>query len=212
MSNYTYFDAPIGAADERAEPKLWPGHWVDATGYATRYEIRKGVWHFHTGADLNMNHPHFNADRHAPFYAAGDGEVIFAGLLKVWGKVIVIKHFNALEYPIWTRYAHGDTILVKAGQPVKRGDLIGTVGNAENTQADHLHFDMARINLGDKPWDWPGTDLARVKANYIDPLLAIRKYRAPVKPPPVAPTGPVRNNDAKIERIERGDWPDWRWA
>jgi len=172
------FDAPVGTPEERASAQVWPGKWFDATGYAKRYQVGTRPWYVHTGCDLNINFPAYNADAHAPVYAAADGRVVAAAVYPVWGKVVVIEHTLEDGQKLWTRYAHLEKIYVQVGDLVTRGFLIGTVGNAEGTQAWHLHYDVARIDLGVKPTDWPGDDAARVARDYIDPLSWTRERHA----------------------------------
>ena len=45
------FDVPMGTPEDRASDKVWPGAWIDATPYGTRYDAT-GKWAIHTGADL----------------------------------------------------------------------------------------------------------------------------------------------------------------
>ncbi len=167
------FDAPVGTVEERAGAKLWPGGWFDATGYGTRYQVGTRPYAVHTGADLNCNTPAYNADAHAPVYAAADGLVVAADTYPVWGKIVVIQHTLEDGRLIWTRYAHLDKMYARLGDNVTRGFLIGTVGNADGTQAWHLHFDVAHIDLGVKSTDWPGDNAERVKRDYVDPLAFI---------------------------------------
>jgi len=164
------FDAPVGTAEERASAQLWPGKWFDATGFAKRYQVGTRPWAVHTGVDLNLNFPAYNADAHAPVYAPADGTVMVADLLPVWGKVVVIKHTLEDGAAVYSRLAHLERFDVVKGDLVQRGFQIGKVGNAEGTQAWHLHYDLARINLGEKPTDWPGDDEPRVRRDYFDPL------------------------------------------
>ena len=172
------FDAPIGTPEERVAAQLWPGKWFDATGYAARYQVGTRPWAVHTGCDLNLNFPASNADAHSPVYAPADGTVVVADLLPVWGKVVVIAHALEDGTTIWSRLAHLEKFIVTKGQAMRRGDLIGTVGNAEGTQAWHLHYDLARIDLGAKPTDWPGDDETRVRRDYYDPLAFTRERHA----------------------------------
>lgn len=211
---YTFFDAPIGTPDERASDQLWPGHWVDATGYAALYfNPNTGKNEYHTGSDLNLNFPHYDADKLASVYAAGDGVVKFAGALPVWGNVIVILHANAKDFPIWTRYAHVNDWSVKVDQVVQRGDEIAHIGNAFGRVAYHLHFDMCKLDLGMKPADWPGSDLSRVTAHYLDPLKTIAGYRLIAVPPaPVAPLDPaiaahITEAEAEQATLHNGGMP-----
>ncbi len=168
------FDAPVGTAEERASQKLWPGAWYDATGYAVHYEIKPGVWHYHTGADLNL--PAY-ADVKAPVYAVADGVVVWVGVgTGTWGKMVIIRHTLEDGSFVWSRHAHLSDWEVAPLQVVKRGEQIGKVGDFApiGPAGDHHHFDLARIDLGKLPNDWPGTDRARVLRDYYDPLKFIQ--------------------------------------
>jgi murein DD-endopeptidase MepM/ murein hydrolase activator NlpD len=164
------FDSPVGTADERRTGKVWPGGWIDATGYANRYPPYMMRSDYHTGADLNLNVPKHDADAHAPCYAAADGIVCVAGLYAIWGAILIIKHDGVPETgTVWTRYAHLEAMSVKTGQMVTRGQEIGRIGNANGRYAYHLHFDVARVDLGEHPTDWPNADLKRLRTTYFDP-------------------------------------------
>lgn len=95
--------------------------------------------------------PHHGVEFQNPFgtavYAAGEGEVVFADtdkatLFSQWpnfyGNLIVIKHENNF----YTLYAHLSTILVKVGDKVQTGDLIGQVGQTGGATGAHLHFEV----------------------------------------------------------------------
>ncbi len=95
--------------------------------------------------------PHHGVEFQNPFgtpvYAAGDGEVVFADTDKVtmfsqwknfYGNLIVIKHENGF----YTLYAHLSAILVKNGDVVKAGDLIGQVGQSGGATGAHLHLEV----------------------------------------------------------------------
>jgi len=167
-----YFDWPVGTPVERAQHDRLPGAWVDATGYAQAYK-NNGRTEYHTGIDFNLNTPKFDSDAHAPVFAAADGVVVHSGALAVWGNVIVIMH-DWHSPIIWTRYAHGESVKVKAGQSVKRGDQICNVGNAGGKMPYHVHYDVAIIDLGKRPGDWPGPNMQRVKDGYLNPVEFMR--------------------------------------
>lgn len=169
------FDAPIGTPDERTSAKVWPGSWIDATPYGTRYDAT-GKWAIHTGSDLNLP---ADADAHSPCYAPAAGVVRAAAAFPVWGNVVTIEHKLADGTRVWSRCAHLDDIAVQPNQLVTRGQLIGHVGNAFGTYAYHLHYDVARLDLGAKPSDWPGDDLPRVLRDYYDPLAFTIEHRPP---------------------------------
>lgn len=172
------FDPPVGTEEERRGAQVWPGAWFDATGYAAPYTAT-GALAYHTGADLNLNVPHFDADKLAPVYACADGVVTFAGRLNVWGYVIVIRHDPLPDGTVvWSRYGHVDTIRVRAGDRVRRGQHIGNIGNAEGRYAYHLHFDIARTDVLERdPGHWPGRDLAAVLEHYVNPRQFIIEHR-----------------------------------
>jgi murein DD-endopeptidase MepM/ murein hydrolase activator NlpD len=72
--------------------------------------------------------------------AAEDGVVIFSGFLKGYGNVVIIKH----EGDFFTVYAHNRVNLVKEGEFVKKGQVIGKVGMTGNAQTPHLHFEIRK--------------------------------------------------------------------
>lgn len=172
------FDAPVGTDEERHSKQIWPGRWVDATGWAVQYPPSMHRVDYHTGADLNLNFPTYDADAHSGCYAAADGVVKVSDQYPTWGAIVVIEHDDVPEAGrVYTRYAHLEAMLVNAGQGVTRGQAIGRIGNANGRFAYHLHFDVARVDLGAAPMDWPNTDLRRLKATYFDPAKFIREHR-----------------------------------
>jgi murein DD-endopeptidase MepM/ murein hydrolase activator NlpD len=175
VQTHVRFDAPVGATSERDAPMLkngkpcWPGAWFDATPFGTRYDST-GKWAVHPGADLNLP---AQGDLNAPCFSPAEGVVVFASPLAVWGVVVVIRHTLADGKPVYSRFAHLNAYFVVKGQGVSRGEAIGLIGNAAGRYAPHLHFDLARgerLDLGEKPGDWPGDDKARVQRDYYDPL------------------------------------------
>lgn len=155
--------APVG--DDRS--LIWPEKWVEVTGYNILYR-----WGWHTGNDLNLNDPYFDADAHRPVYSISDGEVyaIRKGV-SGWGSVICIEHADCLS-----RYAHCENIGVRQGQKVEMGDYLGNIGNAGGRWPYHLHWDIARLDARMKafPLDWPGSDRDRVIRDYLDPARFLR--------------------------------------
>lgn len=73
-----------------------------------------------------------------PIYATADGVVGRAGWGNGYGKVIDLDHGRGIE----TRYAHLSAILVKPGQEIKRGDLIGRMGSTGRSTGSHLHYEV----------------------------------------------------------------------
>jgi lipoprotein NlpD len=74
-----------------------------------------------------------------PIQAAADGRVIFAGELRGYGKLVILKHNNT-----WvSAYAHNDKVLVEEQQDVKRGQKIAEMGSSD-TDKVKLHFELRR--------------------------------------------------------------------
>ncbi len=90
---------------------------------------------FHKGIDLG-------SDRGTPVYASGDGKVSYVNARgtgrRGYGRHIVIDHGFGYK----TKYAHLHTVDVALGQEVKRGEIIGTVGNTGGSTGCHLHYEV----------------------------------------------------------------------
>lgn len=72
-----------------------------------------------------------------PIMAAGSGKVLYAGRMRGYGNLVIVKHTNSLL----SAYAHGKTILVKEGQTVSKGQKIAEMGNSD-TDTVKLHFEI----------------------------------------------------------------------
>ncbi len=109
-----------------------------ASGFGPRihpiYHVRK----MHTGIDLT-------AKRGTPIYATGDGKVKLAETkFGGYGKQVEIDH----GFGYVTKYAHMNRYIVRTGQNVKRGEIIGYVGTTGTSTAPHLHYEV--IYKGEK--------------------------------------------------------------
>jgi murein DD-endopeptidase MepM/ murein hydrolase activator NlpD len=89
----------------------------------------------------------FSAPIGTPVYATGDGTVTHASWESAYGNLIEINH----GYNYTTRYAHLSQIEVKPGQAVKRGDLIGKVGNTGKSTGPHLHYEVRLRGVAQNP-------------------------------------------------------------
>jgi murein DD-endopeptidase MepM/ murein hydrolase activator NlpD len=75
----------------------------------------------------------------SPVVAAGGGTIEFAGWnVYGYGNLVVIDHANGWR----TLYAHNDSLLVKAGQEVARGELISLSGNTGRSNWPHVHLEL----------------------------------------------------------------------
>ncbi|RPI48250.1 MAG: LysM peptidoglycan-binding domain-containing protein, partial [Chloroflexi bacterium] len=87
-------------------------------------------------------------DAGTPVVAADHGYVILAGKdLAGAGNQVLIGHGNGFT----TRYTHLDTILVKTGDVVTKGQQIGTMGSTGQAPAPHLHFEIVAEGLRRNP-------------------------------------------------------------
>jgi len=76
-----------------------------------------------------------------PVKAADDGVVTYAGNeLKGYGNLVLVRHGNGFV----TAYAHASEILVKKGDPVKRGQVIAKSGQTGNVTTPQLHFEIRK--------------------------------------------------------------------
>lgn len=102
-----------------------------SSGYGYRRDPIYGSSKFHEGLD-------FAAKTGTPVFATADGRVAEAGRHSGYGNCIDISH----GYNYVTRYAHLSEILVKPGQEVKRGEMIGKVGSTGKSTGPHLHYEV----------------------------------------------------------------------
>jgi murein DD-endopeptidase MepM/ murein hydrolase activator NlpD len=94
-----------------------------------------------TSGGLHNDGINIAAPRGTPVHAAENGVVVYAGnQLRGFGNLVLIRHADG-----WvTAYAHNDTLLVKKGQQVKRGDVIARVGSTGNVSQPQLHFELRK--------------------------------------------------------------------
>jgi len=118
-------------------PAILPVKLVDLTRMASGYKWRMHpilkIRKFHKGMD-------FTAPTGTPIYASGNGKVIRSSRSATYGRVVYIDH----GYGYRTIYAHMSKIKAKRGQSVKRGDLIGYVGNTGRSVSAHLHYEVRK--------------------------------------------------------------------
>lgn len=101
----------------------------------------------------------FSAPRGTPVYATGDGKVAMAYTSDSYGNVIYVDHGHGYE----TRYAHLSTFAVKAGEIVKRGNIIGHVGNSGTSVSSHLHYEILFKNQHVNPINFFQRDLSNTE-------------------------------------------------
>ena len=101
----------------------------------------------------------FSAPRGTDVYATGKGvvsRVVNDRSRRGYGTFIEIEH----GYGYKTLYAHLDEVLVRRGEEVKRGDVIGLVGNTGASTAPHVHYEVKRNNRHIDPIDYYYADIS----------------------------------------------------
>lgn len=128
-----------------AIPAIQPVKNQDLTRMASGFGMRRDpftkAWKKHKGMD-------FTAPRGTPIYATGPGVVIRAdGGSSGYGKHVRIDH----GFGYISLYAHMSKYNVRKYQKVKRGDIIGFVGNTGRSQAPHLHYEIHKNKIKVNP-------------------------------------------------------------
>lgn len=113
------------------------GSYRYTSGYGGRRDPKTGGWRQHNGTDMA-------GPRGTKIVATADGVVTFAGRQAGYGRLVKVKHKQGFE----TYYAHLNSIGVKKGQKVSRGDKIGAMGNSGRSTGVHLHYE---IRIDGKP-------------------------------------------------------------
>jgi len=134
-----------------------------ASGFGLRIHPIYKVKKMHTGID-------FAAAIGTPIYATADGvidklDVSFSG----YGKMLEIDH----GFGYRTRYAHMHGFAVRQGQKVKRGDLIGYVGDTGLSTAPHLHYEVFVNGIHANPVHYFFNDLNPAEYEKIIELASI---------------------------------------
>jgi murein DD-endopeptidase MepM/ murein hydrolase activator NlpD len=101
-----------------------------SSGFGLRMDPFVRVMAMHTGVDFRSN----TGD---PVRATANGTVTTAGWNGGYGKMVEIDHGNGMS----TRYGHLSEILVKPGQSVRSGQIVGRVGSTGRSTGPHLHYE-----------------------------------------------------------------------
>lgn len=138
----------------KTEPKfLWQGAFVQMPNSQVEAHFadhRLYIYHgqqvddeFHLGYDLA-------SIRHAPIPAANSGRVVWAKYFGIYGNCVLIDH----GYGLMSLYGHMNDFLVKAGDTVQKGQIIGHTDTTGLAGGDHLHFSMLLDGVQVDPKEW----------------------------------------------------------
>ncbi len=115
-------------------PSIRPVHGWTSSKFGYRKSPFTGQREFHAGLDIASKSG-------TELIATANGRISYAAKKMYIGNLIIIDHgFGRV-----TKYGHLKKILVKRGQKVKRGDVIGLIGNTGRSTGPHVHYEV-RIN------------------------------------------------------------------
>ena len=141
-ANKEYAEYVKAARNISSSEKLWEGNFIMpiegilTTDFAEiRYVNNEKSSSRHSGIDLA-------APKGTEIKASNTGKVVLTRYMILTGNTIVIDH----GFGLFTTYYHLDTMNVKAGDDVKKGDFIGTVGSTGFSTGPHLHFTFSIHN------------------------------------------------------------------
>ncbi len=122
-------------------------------GYRTHPTLQRKE--FHRGSDMK-------APMNTPVYATADAVVEWAAPHKSsgYGKLIILDH----SYGFKTYFGHLNKIVVKSGQFIKRGDLVGYTGNSGMSNGPHLHYEVRFVQRALNPFWFVKWDIASYKS------------------------------------------------
>jgi len=111
-----------------------------SSGYGMRFHPILGFSRMHQGIDLA-------APAGTPIVAAAEGIVRFAGAHGGYGNFVQVQHNGGMG----SGYGHMATIVVRPGELVRQGDLLGTVGSTGLSTGPHCHFEIYRDGVAIDP-------------------------------------------------------------
>lgn len=145
---------------------------------ADGYYKSRGYWpNGHLGEDWNGKGGG-DSDLNDPIYSTARGVVVISENIGVgWGNCVIVRH--AYRAPtgkiemVDSLYAHLQQRLVRVGQAVEKGQLVGTMGGNNGMYQVHLHFEMRKnLRIG-----MNRSQFARDNTNYYSPTDFINKHR-----------------------------------
>ena len=115
-------------------PSIWPVTGFISSSFGSRMSPFGRGPQFHKGLDISNRIG-------TPIIAPADGTVILAGPDGAYGNSVELNHGGGIV----TKYAHMQRAIVKPGEWVKRGQVLGYIGLTGRTTGPHLHYEV-RLN------------------------------------------------------------------
>jgi murein DD-endopeptidase MepM/ murein hydrolase activator NlpD len=116
--------------------------------YGFRYHPKSHKWKKHTGIDIAVRYG-------TPVYATGDGIVQESFRDRYYGRMVLIDHGFGYQ----SLYAHMSKLAVKKGAKIKRGQIVGYVGNSGLSTGTHLHYEVIKNGYRVNPRKYYEDDL-----------------------------------------------------
>ncbi|MBW1877808.1 MAG: M23 family metallopeptidase [Deltaproteobacteria bacterium] len=116
---------------QEALPSDWPADGRMTSGFGWRRSPFGRTWRFHSGLDISNR-------RGTPIRVAAPGRVVKAGYNSGYGRMVEIDH----GFGITTLYAHCNSVDLREGDVVERGQYLGTIGSTGRSTGPHLHFEV----------------------------------------------------------------------
>jgi len=121
-------------------PAIWPVRGWVTSGFGYRVSPFTGKRTFHAGIDISSR-------MGTRIVAPADGVVTFRGRQGGFGKMLAINHGHGIV----TRYGHLKDYKANVGQKVKRGQVIGLMGNSGRSTGPHLHYEVLLSGVPTNP-------------------------------------------------------------
>ena len=136
-----------------------------ASGYGIRFHHILKARMMHYGMD-------FSAKIGTPIYATGNGVIKKVSSKGAFGKHVVIDHGFGYE----TLYAHMSKFNTKKGKKIKRGEIIGYVGNTGRSAGPHVHYEVRKNGRRLDPVNFYSVDLGPEEFQKIKELASKETY------------------------------------
>ncbi|GFO59273.1 peptidase M24 [Geomonas silvestris] len=132
---------------------VWEGVFLRLPNSAPRGTFAQLRSYYFHGKEVDQQ-THLGIDlaalAHTQVPAANTGKVVYADDLGIYGQCVIIDHGLGLQ----TLYGHLSRIAVKAGDQVKKGQIIGNTGDTGLAGGDHLHFGVVVSGEQVNPIEW----------------------------------------------------------
>ena len=122
-------------------PSIWPTEGLVTSPFGPRRSPFTGRIQHHKGLDIS-------ARMGTPIYSPAKGVITAAGTDGAYGISVEIKHGGGIS----TKYGHMQKFVVKVGQAVERGEIIGYVGRTGRVTGPHLHYEVLLNGVPTDPY------------------------------------------------------------